>query len=152
MKTFETVKDVLGNARELHHLAGNLYRQLQGEIKDERAKILLGYMAEHEDKMEDNMVRYESHASQSILMTWMQYTLEETPQRFIDALDVSSTMNVGAVTDLGYKVDSYLVNVFDEITQTAVTNDLRDVFQSLRSMEEEEKHALTRAANSLWEL
>jgi hypothetical protein len=152
MKTFETAQDVLDNAKELHHLAGRLYQQLHDNIGNDRAKMLLSYMIDHEEKMEQNITRYEDHAPQSILGTWMQYTLEESPQRFIEALETSANMTIGEITLMGQQVDTYLVNLFEEVTHTAATNNISDVFKSLMVMQEEEKHTLTRAANSLWEL
>lgn len=152
MRTFETAQDVLHNARELHQVAGDLYRQLRDEIHDERARMLLNYMSEHELRMEKSLDSYEQHAPKSILHTWLQYTLEEPPKMFIDSLHATPDMSVTDITELGQKVDDYLLGVFEEVTETAATNDIREVFRNLMDMEEEEKHSLTRAANSLWEL
>lgn len=152
MRTFETAQDVLDNARELHRLAGFLYQQLRDKAHDDRARMLLGYMVDHEQTMANNIARYERSAPAGILGTWIQYTLEESPQGFIDALDVNDNMSIDDITKIGQQVDSYLVNLFEDVMQTAASPSLQDVFRSLMSMEEEEKHTLTRAANSLWEL
>lgn len=152
MKTFETARDVLNNARELHHLAAKLYQQLKSQTSDDRAGMLLGYMIDHENKMEQNLIRYEDHAPEGVLGTWIQFTLEETPQVFIDELDISSGMSVEQIADMGHQVDAYLVNLFEEVMHTATNNNVKDVFKSLMDMEKEEKYTLTRAANSLWEL
>ncbi|MEE8057762.1 MAG: hypothetical protein V3T17_08010 [Pseudomonadales bacterium] len=152
MKTFETAQDVLNNARELHHRAGELYRQMRDDSKDDRARMLLNFMSEHEQRMETSLARYEQHAPQSVLQTWMQYTLEEPPELFIQRLGITAEMTIDDITALGQKVDNYLVDLFEEVTETAATNELKEVFQNLVAMEEEEKHSLTRAANSLWEL
>ena len=114
--------------------------------------MLLDFMCEHEKRMEKSLVTYEQHAPKSILGTWLQYTLEEPPKRFIDSLHASPDMSVNDITELGQKVDDYLLGVFEEVTETAATSDIKEVFQNLMEMEEEEKHSLTRAANSLWEL
>ncbi len=152
MRTFETAQDVLHNARELHHVAGKLYRQLRDGSRDERSRMLLGYMSEHERKMEDSLITYEQHASRPVLETWMQYTLEDSPQDFISNLNTSFNMTPTEIAELGQRVDDYLVDLFEEVTDTASSIELKEVFQNLIDMEHEEKHNLTRAANSLWEL
>ena len=36
--------------------------------------------------MELSLVNYEQHASEGVLKTWLQFTLEETPQRGVSVL------------------------------------------------------------------
>jgi len=149
MRTFETAQDVLTNAQAFHYAASQFYRGLHRDSADERAKMLLLFLYEHEDKMSASLASYQQHASEGVLNTWMQYTLEQSPEHFIEQLDTPEHMSVEQIGALGQTIDSYLLEVFEELMQTAATDDLRELFQNLMAMEIEEKHALTRATNGV---
>ncbi len=63
MKTFETVADVLDNARKFHCYAANFYKKLQSGPTGEREKMLLGYMVSHEQAMEQQLVLHPVNTS-----------------------------------------------------------------------------------------
>lgn len=149
MRTFETAQDVLTNAQTFHNAASAFYRNLYDESEDERVKMLLAFLYEHEDKMCSSLKSYQQHASEGVLNTWIQFTLEQTPDHFIGQFNTSAGMDVEQVFELGQTIDSYLLDVFEELMDTAATDELRDLFQNLVTMEREEKFALTRAANGV---
>jgi hypothetical protein len=153
MYTFKTAEDVLENTKKFHQYTASFFRTLKDEAEDERAQMLLGFMSDHEDKMGQSLKDYEQHASKSVLGTWIQYTLEESAKGFIDGLATHDNMSCDEISELGQQIDLFLVNVFEELMETAATEEVREVFQSIMNMEVEKKHSLTRAANSLsWDM
>ena len=149
MKTFETVTDVLSNAQQFHNYAENFYLELQADLADERAKMLLGFMAEHEKKMEDKLMLFSHKSPRHILDTWMQFTVEISPESFFDDFKNKPNYSVDGISALGLKADSYLEGVFQEAGEIAPSADVKEMFKDLASMEDIEKHQLTKAANSL---
>lgn len=152
MKTFETVSDILENARIFHQFAENLYLKLQQESKDERAKMLLGFMAKHEKEMETKVSLFGTKSPKNILDTWMQFTVEELPETFFEEVSKDITYTVDGISDMGQRADSYLEAVFQEAVDTAPSVAVKELFENLVEQEEVEKHQLSRATNSLWDV
>ena len=153
MKTFETAADVLGNAQDFHRQAAALYGDLQAQHPTERVRMLLGFLRDHELRKEKALATFVGHASEKLLGTWLQYTPEEIPANFLAGLGTHPAMSLEEVAAMGQAVDSYLMNMFDDLSSNAGCEELREVFANLMTMERAEKLSLTRAAhNASWDL
>ncbi len=151
MRTFETAEDVLKGAKEVHHCAHDLFGQLQTESPNERAQLLLGYLAKHEGCMEQKLDDFLHDAPRPLLNTWMQYTLEVPPKSFIVSLGAHSDMSVEEFGRVSDKIERYLVELFEEIKHTTHNVELCDVFTNLMTMEHEERQCLSRSRASIWD-
>ena len=149
MRTYATAQDVLHNVQDCHHLAGQVYCQLKLFIEDERAKMLLGHLCEHEHAMEKNLLNYERRASKAVLHTWIQYSPELSVKQFVEKCMSGSMESVQEISEVGHKVDDYLVSLFDEMATISSSDILKEVFYNLKTWQMSEKHQLTQARNSL---
>lgn len=152
MKTFETVTDVLDNARHFHHYAETVYLGLQRELSNERAKMLLGFMAEHEKGMENTLQQFSRKSPAHILDTWIQFTVEESPKAFFDEAQQGLAHTVDGISAMGQRADSYLEAVFQTAEEMATSGDVKELFGHLVSLEVREKRQLSNATNSLWDV
>ncbi len=153
MRTFETVQNVVDNAIEFHRQAAALYWRLDERLSDPRARMLLDYMRGHHLSMEDNVERVKRGASESVLGTYLQYTLEETPRRYLENLvkdlDAPGTDEIG---ELGSRVDDYLVDLFEEALQEVDSAKAEEFLKDLLDLERLERRKLTLTLNSLQDM
>lgn len=149
MKTFETVKDIFENTQNFYHYAAEFYQQLGEQASNERTKMLLSYMYKHEQDAARGLKQFTQHTDKSVLNTWVQITLENSPKDFFKGLSFNDNMSLEEVGMLGQKVDTYLVDVFKDLEDIAATEDLREIFQNLMEMEKTKKRRLSQAVNSL---
>jgi len=152
MQTFQTVTDVLDNAQNFHRYAESLYSDLQQSIDDERGRMLLNYMAIHEHDMGSKLQLISDNASSTILGTWMQFTVEQSPQSFFKNLQKNLGESIDDIASMGQDADSYLQDVFQDARDTAPTQDIKELFDQLAAMETLEKQALSKATNSVWDV
>jgi len=152
MQTFQTVTDVLDNAQNFHRYAESLYSDLQQNIDNERERMLLNYMAIHEHDMGSKLQLISDNASSKVLGTWMQFTVEQSPQIFFENLQKNLGRSIDDIASMGQDADSYLQHVFQDARDTAPTQDIKELFDQLAAMETLEKQALSKATNSVWDV
>ncbi|PWQ95255.1 hypothetical protein [Leucothrix arctica] len=149
MKTFETIKDIFDNTEKFHSYAADFYDKLDEESSNPRTKMLLSYVKKHHKAAVKELKKFTEHTSDAVLKTWVQVTLEKSPEDFFSHLSFHKDMNHEEVGALGQQVDGYLVDVYDEMKDVASTDELRGIFQNLMEMEVTRKRRLSQAVNSL---
>ena len=155
MKTFERAKDVLDNVQGFHDQVGQLYHELSDRAENERVKMLLGFMSDHEQKFCQSLASYEETMPRAVRDTWFQYTQEETTETFLKKLDLQPKLSIDDVTDLGMRVDSYLESLFQELSSIADSEgaiEVQEVFRNLLEMEQEAKRTLSKTIDSIWDM
>ena len=149
MKTFETVLDILENALAFHRFAENLYQTLSEKNNDERVSMLLCYMRDYANELACELEKFTRRISPADSKTWVQITLEESPEEFFAKLGIKDEMTVEDVNRLGQQIEQYLTDLFGELVAIAATESLRDIFQNLMDMEVMIKRRLSQATNSI---
>lgn len=134
--TVETVKDVLEWTRELHQKISDTYAETASEIGDERAAMLLKYIAEHEKTLADAIAKFEEHSSATLMDTWFQEHLEKNP--FMQNFQAFSNFHPVDTTEImKITVDAHqaLIGMYKEFADLAKTSHLKDLFGNLADME-----------------
>lgn len=91
----------------------------------------------------------ERRASPDVLQTYLQYTPEEAPARFIDSV----TPNGESLTNeeiglLGQQVHRYVIALLESARHSTRSRDGLELLDDLLQLEAAEGHYLTRASNS----
>ncbi len=149
MKSFESVKDILDDMRTFHARAKVLYRRWAERALDGRTKLLLGYMADYEARLEESFQTYEKDAPPSILNTFFQFVPDEPSEKFLDDLDPDPKASADAVLELGAKVDAYRERVFARMAETADAQGASSVREVLRNLQEMEAEARRKLAKTI---
>lgn len=133
----ETIKDILDWTRDLHGELSELYQNSSEETDDERLKMLLTYIAEHEQKLAEAIDKYE-HDSGTIdtLDSWFQQYTENNP--FLKGMkSLTQLQPFDSRTVLDYTVQTHqnLINLYRELGDNARTDRIKTLFDNLASME-----------------
>jgi rubrerythrin len=139
-------KEILEYAREFHRQVGSFYQQLADKAQSERVKLLLDYMIRHEKHLERALEDYEQSITTKALNSWYQYTKDQRTFTPLDSLAYSEQMSVEDVIKIGTTIDNCLITSYKGVADTTTSDEVREIFQNLLDMEEQEKHVKARVA------
>jgi rubrerythrin len=143
---FETTRDVLDYVKQFHRKARNLYSQLADHEEQERLKLLLTYLSRHENHLAKSLADYEEETSAKILNTWFQYVPDQALLEPINHIDIEPNLSVDEVIELAMRLDNCLIELYKEmIDHSAAISEVKEVFQNLLEMEQQEQHQLARS-------
>ena len=142
---FEQVRDILDHAREFHKRLGEFYQNLADHEEAARIKMLIEYLGKHEKLLEQGMVNFEESVSKQILDTWFQFTQDKTILKLPKAMDIKSHMSVEDVIRIGLELDNRLIEFYKDAAENSEVPELKEVFNNLLEMEQEEERHLVRA-------
>ena len=146
MKTYERTRDVLDHARTFHNELRKAYQKLSSETEKERIRMLLDYVSRHEEHLEESLTAYEARASKKVLDTWFKYVPEEDKLQNVQDLKLEPDMSIDDIIDVTLRMDNCLVDLYKEMAEAAVSQEVKEVFTNLLNMVEQEKHKLVRNA------
>ena len=144
VKTYERTQDVLDHVRAFHDDLGKRYEQLSSESQQERIKMLLNYLGRHERHLEECLADYEETASRGILETWFKFVPQEARLLKLDDMKLTPDMSVDDIVDVALRMDNCVVELYRELADISVSQQVKDVFTNLLTMEEEQKHKMIR--------
>lgn len=153
---FQTTRELLDKLRYFHQQASRYYHQLAEDSHDqERVKLLLDYLATHEEKLADATEQYENDMTVGLADTWFDdapelkltdalQTLMRSP-REVGAPSLGSTFaDVDDVLRLGLLLDDYLILSLENLAQQAESSESREAFCNLSMMVQADKRKLVR--------
>lgn len=139
-------KEILDYARDFHHRVSKFYQQLANKAQAPRVKLLLDYLVRHEQNLEQALKDFEQDASRKAMNTWYQYSKEQRTFAPLDALSYPAEMSVEDVIKIGTAIDNCLIESYKGVVETTANSEVREIFENLLQMEEQEKHVKARIA------
>ena len=71
---FEQVKDIIERAISFHRMIGSYYQQCLEKSINQRLRIMLNYLIEHENQLFEGLQDYSQKAPKNVLDTWLQFS------------------------------------------------------------------------------
>lgn len=149
---YETVKEVLDHARELHEGLAGYYRRLGGEAQGEKVRMLLDYLARHETAMAQSLGRYSRETAANIRDAWFRNAPDEDILACIPPARPVERMTLGEIIDLSIQLDDCIIDLYRRAAQAAELPEAREAFRSLLEGERQEKKRMVRQALGLNDL
>lgn len=142
----QRTRDILENARAFHAQLSDFYAQMGRAAGREKIKMLLTYMSRHESNLAECLGRYEKDAARRVLDTWFRFASSPPTCKCFEDLRISPDASVEDVVRMALNIDQCLIDLYKEMAERAVSQEVRDLFQSLLNMEEKEGAAMVRNA------
>lgn len=149
---YENTRHVLSEVRQYHRDLAALYQRLAVRSSDQRAGMLLNYLASREQKQAAALDLFELTAPDRILDAWFQIACPENLEDFAALTSIDVDMNVEQIRTLVTSADEFLISLLEHVLRCASTADVKEVFQALIDLERAEEKALTKAIHSLREM
>ncbi len=149
---FETVRDILDRMRNFHTKVSEYYHQLYCIADKERVKLLLDYMSRHEKHIEKCISEYENDASKDILDTWFMAAPASTHRECFEDSDLNHDMSIDDILTVAMCLNDCLINVFKRIIESTEYSNIKEIFRSLLSLEEQERRKMVNESLELKEI
>lgn len=144
---FERVRDVLTHVKAFHRKLCSYYKKLEGEAEKQRVSMLLGYLERHEKHLEECLEDYEEGAAAKVLDMWLQYSPNSKVLDDVCDIELKPDMTTDQVVKTALQYDDLIINFYKEMTISAESEAVREVFENLMNLENREK--LRTARNAL---
>ena len=139
-------KGIIDAGRAFHQRASAFYQQLADKAEGARVKMLLDYLVRHEAHLERALADFNEETRTKALDAWYQYAQEQCILETFDVSQYPEDMTAEMVLKIGLNIDSCLVASYKGMAEGATSAEVREVFENLLLMEEQEKHKLARIA------
>lgn len=139
---FKQTRDVIEKARAFHSDLASFYHRLEAVAEKERVKMVLDWLASHEERMEAKLAEVEASTAKRMLDSWYQYPPDATVQEAVARLDVRPDMRAQDVICMALHLDENLLRLYKRAADTASMNEVRDVFESLLEEGKKEREKL----------
>lgn len=149
----ETLKDVLHWTEEFHKCLANCMENCVEQSDSERVKLLLKYLAEHEDKLVKVIEGFERGASENVLNTWcyeyfdqhpiIRHKLTDCPFSELEPDDI-----ISEVTHL----HSQVIELYKYLSDRAEPESSKELLAELTELEKHEAMRMVHGANRLQDM
>ena len=145
-------REIIDSAQAFHQRASAFYQQLNDKAEGARVKMLLDYLVRHEAHLERALGDYTQAVRSKALDIWYQYAQEHCLLQPFDVSQYPVNMTVDDVMNIGLNIDSCLIASYKGMAEAATSPEVREIFESLLLMEEQQKHKLARVALEIDEM
>lgn len=149
---FEQTRDVIDHVGDFHLQASRLYAELQQHASNQRVRMLLDYLARHQQSLAHKILEFKQETSKVVLNSWFKYTHDEDILKPLQTVDRHSDLDFDAALDLAVRLDAQLLELYQEMAERARSSEVKEIFNNLLLREMEEKQKLMHAALGLMDL
>lgn len=146
---YQTVRDIIQHSKQLHHDLGDFYRSLEDKVELERVKMLLNYLARHEEHIEGLLNQYSLDVNQDLWGEWFQFGPDEHLEDLVKDLKFAANNNVDDVVRMALAIDDYFIELYGKLSINASSEKVKQLFDNLVQMEALEKTRTVRSALEL---
>ncbi len=147
---YRQVREILDWIQVFHEALSIEYQNMANGPVRERVALLLQYLADHQRTVKATIKHFEEDADTQVLNTWHDHFPElDLPDNLHDLKSHLSTISTNDVVRLALQFHDLLIHLYEEIRNSAPTDEVKDVFDNLALMESREKERMLRDANML---
>lgn len=146
-----TFGDLIGWTSRLHEQLGQCLAQAVSLNEDERARMLLEYLATHEDEMARVVGEFKRRADPKALNTYVAYLYEALsqqpiqPHRYSDA-SLYGTLSFDGICREVFDFHDQVADLYRRLSDEAVIPEASELVESLLEYEHSEAMRLVRQA------
>lgn len=141
--TFERARHVLHHIREVHATAAVLYHRTKERTTSARLRMLLDYLATHEQRFEKGLERFERIIPPGAMHAFFQYSPDaEHPPSSLSELSQANNITQDDILEAALELDRWIENLYRQMAENAPTATLREAFRGLQEQQEAEQRLL----------
>lgn len=133
---YQTIRDLVTHVRSLHGRLRNRVRNARQRENDERARLLLEFIDEHEASLERAIESTEQRGGDTVLETWLQFEPNTEVERAMKRLEEESALSRDEMVTLVLETENALVRLYDLLRGTNSSFTVQSFFTSLLEMED----------------
>lgn len=148
----EPLKEVMHWTQAVHHELAHSLRDTAAK-RDERARLLLEYLAEHEKNIEHLLRRFERLADREVLNTWyLEYINKEPVPDHRRITEEYRDKDAEAIYHNVMMQHEKIIELYKFLRSHAETEESRELLQHLVDLEQHEAMRMSQSANRFSDL
>ncbi|MGC9518454.1 MAG: ferritin family protein [Desulfuromonadaceae bacterium] len=145
-------KQILDYARQFHRFASDYFKKLSDSAQQPRMKMLLDYMARHEEHLEEVLKEYETNTKNKAMEAWFQFSNECSIFKPVQNISYTDELTPEKVFEIAAQIDQCMIDSYNTVINRTSNPEVRELFENLLEMEEQEKHVRARTALGLLDM
>ena len=147
---YKTVKDILDWTAELHRQLGELAEKAADDPDRDRLKLVIDYLADHEARLKQAIKDFEKDTPEGVLSTWFDRAPDfQLPDLEAEAETLAHAGSIEQAVSRVVEFHDQIVSIYNNLAEQTNNEKIRDLFESLASLEEHDKLRLVRNAHHL---
>ncbi|PSW06689.1 ATPase [Photobacterium lipolyticum] len=144
----ETLRDVLHWTREFHQYLASCLQHGVDENASERAKLLLQYLGEHEQRLVKTLKGFEKGADKNALDTWCYDYLDKNPiHHDIQCESAFSNLEPADIITEIVTLHQQLTELYRYLQSRAESTSSRELLAQMAELEKHEAMLMVHSAN-----
>ena len=149
----ENLKDIINWTRESHESLAKCMKRCANENENSRARLLLSYLAEHEEKLSTVLDEFNKSGNENALNTWCIEYLDKNPVILHKDDDKPfAEMTADEIMGTISRHHQIIIELYKDLLRQAEIPEAKELFEQLVSLEEHEVMRMAQAANRLGDL
>lgn len=144
-------RDVIDQAHAFHMQLAGYFAGLSDSADNERVRLLYSYLSQHEQLLSQILTRYRGDAPQRLMDAWLQNVPDERSLHACAMLNLSPETPADDVIAASLTYDDCLIALYKAMQEASTQPELRELFENLQALEEQEKHRTTLNMQSLYD-
>ncbi|MBY4678565.1 ATPase [Marinobacterium arenosum] len=149
----EQIKDILDWLSKYHHQMSLCYDRSANRSESSRIKMLLSYLAEHEQSLADAVAKYEKIADSQVLNTWCYEYMDHKPDlaEALCSTDLDQ-LSLEQIVSRCVAAHDELIVLYRYLLGRSDTDRLKELFENLIQLEQNESMRMVRDTSSYADL
>ncbi len=149
----KTLLDLIDWSHRLHSKLAGYLTSAMSNTRDERTRMLLAYMADHESDMARMVAAFREQADSKALNTYLYDWLPHKPVTMPDiGKEGHATSSYEDICQLVFRVHEAMIDLYRSLADNAVIPEAESVLTSLLAMEEYESRRLVQQTGRMQDL
>lgn len=149
----KTFSDLIDWTRQLHSHLAKCLTHCSSKNEEERARLLLDYLAQHEASMEKMVTEFEVHADPKVMKTYIYDYLSYRPIQSHRVCNAPyATLGFDDICREVFDYHQQVIDLYRDIEERAEIPEAKALLGSLRALEEHEAMRLTRQTGRMSDL
>jgi len=142
--TVQTARDILDRARYFHQQLHGFYEALKGKIEQPKLHLILDYLMQHEERMEQALADYEDDIAEKVSETWFKFSPEMSIDDAIKNINIPKDMTLDQLMVIAIQLENHFVELYKHAAEQAVSTDVKEVFEQLKKETMKDRTKLSR--------
>lgn len=144
-------RDVIDQAHAFHAQLAGYFAGLSEAADNERVRLLYSYLSQHEQLLSEILTRYRGDAPQRLMDAWLQNVPDDRALHACAMLNLEPDTPADDVIAASLTYDDCLIALYKAMQEASAQPELRELFENLQALEEQEKHRTTVNMQSLYD-
>ncbi|HMO04106.1 MAG TPA: hypothetical protein PKC67_01510 [Kiritimatiellia bacterium] len=142
--TTQTTRGILDQARYFHQQLQAFYEGLRGRLEQPQLQLILDYLAQHEQRMEHALARYEEDIAAEVADTWFKFNAGVSMDEAIAAVHIRPEPSLDDLMAIAIQLENQFLVLYKNAADQAVSVKVKEVFEQLLKQTTRDRMKLSR--------